>query len=159
MPKTGCRPIHQAPTLALCSRPQGATRAELEVHLGSTPEYVGVVLRRLKNRGHLTMHRDGHVCRWVAAGVVYVPPQKLPSVSKLAKPPKPPKVKPATVPQATYGTFKAAAKVDTSRAKYTRHPTPPDRFAHTGPIYSGFASLRPGQYAFEPASCAARAAA
>lgn len=49
---------------------------------------------------------------------------------------------------------------DFSRAKRTVAPAMPDRWAVELPPQGGaFSSLKPGQYAFEPASCAARAAA
>lgn len=49
-------------------------------------------------------------------------------------------------------------ELDTSRARITKAPPPVDRFAVEAPVIGGFAHLKPGQYVFAPASCAARAA-
>lgn len=43
-------------------------------------------------------------------------------------------------------------------AKITVAPTPPDRYAVAAPSAGGFSNLRPGQYAFEASTCAAKAA-
>lgn len=57
------------------------------------------------------------------------------------------------------GPARLPGDLDLSRAKITRASAPVDRFAVEIPAYGGFSGLPPGQYAFEPASCAAKAAA
>lgn len=53
----------------------------------------------------------------------------------------------------------ARPAINPNNVQPQRYPTPPGRFEVVGEITGGFGALKPGQYAFEPSSCAARAAA